>query len=89
VPQDECFAAGEFLSKGLISPPGIMNNDLNVDDWNYTPCGCFFWNREERRNVQRSINYDLGNGPCINSNLGSLICKEPQSSTEQKKNGRI
>jgi len=77
VPEDECFAAGTSLSDGLINPSGFTNDVLNEDDWDFTPCGCFFWNWEHK-GWNRLLDYNLGDGPCKKTDMGSVICKKPQ-----------
>lgn len=44
VPQGDCLAAANVVTEGWTN---IKNRDeLLIDDWNFTPCGCFVYNNQ-------------------------------------------
>ena len=67
VPQGDCLAAANVVTEGWTN---YKNRDeLLIDDWNFTPCGCFVYNNQ-------MIDYDANCGNSINSAASQLVCKK-------------
>jgi hypothetical protein len=69
VAQDDCLAVSHAVGAHLDP-----EDWLDVDDWDYTPCGCFLYQTSKRLKVD----YDLGQvGGCKSHSQAQLVCRKP------------
>mmetsp|Transcript_2079 Transcript_2079/g.2225 ORF Transcript_2079/g.2225 Transcript_2079/m.2225 type:complete len:290 (-) Transcript_2079:259-1128(-) len=86
VPQDDCLEAALLLieNSDIFQPLTSANSQLNVNDWNFTPCGCFLW-RENNSNTYY-IDFDTSTTACVADNRGNSICTVPPPSRRVLRN---
>jgi len=78
VPQEDCWAAAHFLVKNsdYFQPRVSESSSLEVNDWNYTPCGCFLWEYGGGSN-RFFTNFDTSTTGCRADYRGHQICTVP------------
>ena len=68
VPQDECLAAVNAVTSDWTT---ISNrNNLSLEDWDYTPCGCFI-------HGGTIIDYNTNCNNAQKDSISELVCKVP------------
>ena len=72
VPESECLKAA--LQVGAQYNP---QSQLNVDDWDHTPCGCFLWG------AQYSVRFDRGRLDDCKENSAAIgmVCRDVSRTT--------
>ena len=71
---EDCLTAGYVMGGSLLN-----GNGARQGDWNFTPCGCFFWG------TQRAVHCKSDDTTCIGDNVSNygVLCQpqagEPES----------